>query len=419
MRIRKLSLAATAGALASMGLATPAHAAANLACGQTITSSVTLSADIGPCPGDGLIVAANGIALNLGGHTVRGVGNRSADQVGVRLENVSGATVANGTVMAFNAGVTLENSTGSTVANIRALNNTSTGATNHGDGIIADGSSNNQIIGNEVAGNGPLSGVTMVDGSDNNVVKGNNIHDNTLVRAEPSQVAPDQEDHGVRFDTGSSGNIIDSNKIIGNGGSGVQAPGFEHVNLVIKNNLIQGNGQFGIVSPGQNYTLSGNTVANNGFDQFRVPGAGAGAFDGILLFGNFGGGPGVVDTNLVRGNARDGISLIFPGFTFNGNYTPPLVYQIRGNTAVNNVRNGIHMDCDFVANAFPQHVCLTSSPPHEGQHIIGNTASGNGGVNAGRTAWDLLDENPNCDSNQWLDNRGGTANPPCTLTKSQ
>ena len=418
MLIRRLSLLSAASLLVSVGIATPAHALARLACGRTVTSSVTLSADIGPCPGDGLIVAGSGITVNLGGHTVRGNGDPTNDQVGVRLENVSGVVVTNGTVAAFAAGVALENTTRSTVKAIRAKNNRSTGEINHGDGIVADGSSNNQILGNDVSGNGPFSGISMLDGANNNLVRGNNIHDNTLVRAGPEQVGPRQEDYGVRFDTDASFNTVDSNTILANGSAGVNAPGFQHTDNVITNNLIQGNGQQGIIEPGINYLLAGNVVGGNGFDQFEVPGRTKRMFDGILLFGNLGGGPGTIRNNVVTGNAHDGIALVTLGFTFFGTYHPPVVDHIQDNVVLNNGHDGIFLQCEFVADAFPRHVCLSSSPPHEGEHVLRNTALGNGGANAGTSAWDLHDESPNCDGNQWLDNTGRTVNPPCTLTRS-
>jgi len=416
--VRKLSLFSVACLLAGVGMAAPAHAAANLTCGQTLTSSVTLSADIGPCAGDGLRVARNGITVNLGGHVVRGSASPTTDQVGVRLVNVSGATVKNGTVTAFDAGVALDNSTSSTVTAIKAKNNTGTGATNHGDGIVVDGSSNNQIVGNDVSGNGPFSGISMLDGANYNQVRGNNIHDNTLIRAEPPQRAPGQEDYGVRFDTDSSNNTVDGNRILANGSHGVNAPGFEHTGNVISNNVVQGNGQIGISEPGTNYTLSGNVVDGNGFDQFQVPGFPKRKYDGIDVFGNFNAGPGVIENNVVRNNAKDGIAFLTAGFSFFGEYHPPYVDTFKGNLVQNNGNNGIYVSCDFDAGAFPNHVCLTSTPPHEGQHLIANTATGNGGANAGTAAWDLYDESPHCDHNQWLNNTGNTFNPPCTLNRS-
>ncbi|MBW3645926.1 MAG: hypothetical protein KY441_10540, partial [Actinobacteria bacterium] len=62
------------------------------------------AADVGPCPGDGLIVAADGVVLDLNGHEVRGV-NGAEETAGVVLRRVSGVTVTNGTVTGFDAGV--------------------------------------------------------------------------------------------------------------------------------------------------------------------------------------------------------------------------------------------------------------------------------------------------------------------------
>lgn len=418
MNVRRLSLLSAVSLLAAVGVAQPARAAANLACGQVVQASVTLSSDIGPCAGDGLIVNKDGITLDLGGHTIRGNSDPASDQVGVRLASVSGVTVRAGTVTAFDAGIALDNSTSSTVTQIRAIDNKGTGGSNHGDGIVLDGSSNNQILSNEVVGNGPFSGISMVDGANGNVIRSNSIRGNTLVRAEPPQVAPKQENVGVRFDTGASNNVVDSNAIEGNGSHGVNASGFEHTGNVVKNNLIRGNGQVGIQEPGDHYTLSGNLVDHNGYDQFQVPGRPKRTYDGILVFGNLGGGPGVIENNVVRNNARNGIALVTTGFTFFGTYHPPVVDVIRGNTVENNGHDGIFVECDFVADAFPQHVCVTNSPPHEGQHIVANRATGNGGAGAGTSAWDLHDENPGCDSNQWLNNTGGTVKPSCTLRRS-
>ncbi|MDQ4069725.1 MAG: hypothetical protein M3203_09710, partial [Actinomycetota bacterium] len=42
-------------------------AGAQLACGAVITRSVTLHADVGPCSGDGLVVVADRVRVNLNG----------------------------------------------------------------------------------------------------------------------------------------------------------------------------------------------------------------------------------------------------------------------------------------------------------------------------------------------------------------
>lgn len=74
--------------------------AAAVACGDTITADVTLTADLTGCSGDGLIVAADGVRIDLNGHAVSGSG------VGTGI-TVSGAnvSVANGAVRGFDVGV--------------------------------------------------------------------------------------------------------------------------------------------------------------------------------------------------------------------------------------------------------------------------------------------------------------------------
>ena len=58
--------------MSSLTMAGPASAAATIHCGSVITTSTTLNADVGPCPTNGLIIAASNITLNLGGHSVIG-----------------------------------------------------------------------------------------------------------------------------------------------------------------------------------------------------------------------------------------------------------------------------------------------------------------------------------------------------------
>jgi hypothetical protein len=71
-------------------------------CGSTITTNVHLTADLGPCPGTGLVVAGNNLTIDLGGHAIvgRGVG------YGIRVTG-SGVTIMNGSVQGFTIGMTI------------------------------------------------------------------------------------------------------------------------------------------------------------------------------------------------------------------------------------------------------------------------------------------------------------------------
>lgn len=109
-------LSAGTGA-AGIGMA-PASAGSapgvTLSCGSVITQDTTLGNDLGPCPGDGLLIMASNITVDLGGHTITGASavqeagdgtTAPSEQAGVQLMGVSGVTLTNGTVQDFDAGV--------------------------------------------------------------------------------------------------------------------------------------------------------------------------------------------------------------------------------------------------------------------------------------------------------------------------
>src|SRR5690349_13461336 len=73
-----------------------------LACGQTVTVSVTLAADLTGCNGDGLVVGANGISINLNGHRITGTG--TAGSRGVWNPGNTSVTVKNGAISGFAKG---------------------------------------------------------------------------------------------------------------------------------------------------------------------------------------------------------------------------------------------------------------------------------------------------------------------------
>jgi hypothetical protein len=71
-------------------------------CGQTITESVTLAADQTSAE-DGLVVGADGITIDLGGHTI--AGDMGTGDVGIDLNGHSDVTIRNGTVRNFEDGI--------------------------------------------------------------------------------------------------------------------------------------------------------------------------------------------------------------------------------------------------------------------------------------------------------------------------
>ena len=74
-----------------------------VSCGQTITQSIRVTNDLVDCPANGLVVGANGITIDLDGHTIDGLG------LGAGIANPSFDSVAiiNGVVQEFDVGVQL------------------------------------------------------------------------------------------------------------------------------------------------------------------------------------------------------------------------------------------------------------------------------------------------------------------------
>jgi parallel beta-helix repeat protein len=347
---------AMAGVLVVWWGVVPVAGAASVACGQTITQNTVLDADVGPCPvggGNGIIVGADNITLDLNGHRVLGTPSALNDGAGIYVFRRTGVTVKNGTVQDFDCGVAIEGGSGNTVTSIRAQDNIgSVGVTRCGEGVAVLSSPNNRIIGNQLVHNGPFGGVgvyTRVDGehsrstsgvSRDNLIDANQVVDNNLPRG-----ATINDSDGIRIETMSVFNTISNNSVSGSGLDGISIFSFAPDN-----------------------TIRSNSVQNNGF---LNPAARRG--DGIRVFG--GSDRTTVQGNRISGNAANGI--IFHGVF---NTRPPVMTS----TATNNFAVGNNL-----------------LPPIGPGPLGGPT-------------FDLNDGNPDCDANIWRGNIYRTANPACT-----
>ncbi len=197
-----------AGLLSMIGLATggmtvasPAEAA-HLGCGSVVTTSTTLDSDIGPCPGDGLVVRASNITLDLGGRRVFGA-NGGGDNAGIRLAQVSGVTVTNGTVEGFDAGIVMVGGSGNVVTRTIVQNNVNdmqAPPCDLGDGIIMDSSDNNRIEYNMVRNNGPYGGITALRDADGNLISHNQVTGHNVVGRSGSGCGNVRQDEGIRIE---------------------------------------------------------------------------------------------------------------------------------------------------------------------------------------------------------------------------
>ena len=84
-------------------------------CGDTITTDTTLHHDLVNCPNNGILIGADGITLNLNGHTIDGDGTPAAGcnpvkdfcDIGVANFSHDGVTVKQGSMRQLEAGVDL------------------------------------------------------------------------------------------------------------------------------------------------------------------------------------------------------------------------------------------------------------------------------------------------------------------------
>jgi nitrous oxidase accessory protein NosD len=78
--------------------------ASHVSCGDTITASTTLDSDLVNCPGNGIVVGADGITLDLNGHTIDGDEPEECNEVcdfGVANFEHADVTIEGGSVREF------------------------------------------------------------------------------------------------------------------------------------------------------------------------------------------------------------------------------------------------------------------------------------------------------------------------------
>lgn len=326
--------AAAAGALVMLGTAihiSPAAAApAPVKCRTVITTSTTLTANVGPCSSDGLIIGADGITLDLGGFAVQGRANRTGDGVGIRIPGRTGVTVRNGRVTDFDAGAAVVGGSANRLEKLLVKDNIGTTKRgDFGDGIAISSSSGNTIISNTVIHNGPFDGIGLFGPSISNLIEGNVVSGNDV-----SFTADD----GIRIEGPGAAN----NTVRGNNVSASTLDGIAVFSDQGTGNLNTGN------------VIEANTVTANGFGLL-----GARPGDGIRTF--LRANNTVIRNNLVKDNAGSGI-LIGSG---------SLTNQILTNTSTGNARQAaansprydlhdLNPGCD--ANAWTGNVFGTAFP---------------------------------------------------------
>lgn len=283
-----------------------ASAGVAVACGDTITSDITLAADLLDCPNNGIIIGADDITLDLNGHTIDGDGElfetcSEGDfcDTGVGNDGHGGVRVINGSVTGFDVGVFIYSAARDRIVNVSSSTNSSfgfvlvestrivvrnsSGSDNippDGDGLSLFGSDHVRIVGNTFARNG--LGMHVSDSSDN-VFRGNVIartQDSLgmLVEGDRNQIRGNVcRRNGICVLIGQGdGNVVARNRVRGGQDGFAVENGSD--NLLVENRIVETSGSgiyLGLISPpigGSGNVLRGNVVIDSGGDAFKVRG---------------------------------------------------------------------------------------------------------------------------------------------------
>lgn len=282
-RIRIGLVVALVGATGGL-MSVVAEAAEQPGCGSVVRHDVVLRSDLVDCPGDGLVIGADGVTVDLAGHAIAGrmPGEEAAGTAGIRNRGFDGVVVLGhglegSAIQGFDSAVRL--SRGAHDNRIRGLK--LRGGT---FGVAVYDSDRVRIEGNSVAfagGERPepcvagaAAGIALFHSHDNRV-RGNTaqlgLFGITLVnsdhnRVEDNQAAPDWSDgnvcHGVAlFD--SHENRVPGNTVANNVPHGILVAADSRRNVIASNYAFQ-NGSDGIQVDHRTTKIEGNRADHNG-----------------------------------------------------------------------------------------------------------------------------------------------------------
>ena len=296
-------------------------------CGEVIVRSTTLTGDVGPCAGsDGIVIGADNITVNLGGHHILGpgAGNGDGAHTGIRIANHTGVTVTGGTVTGFDAGVAVIGGSANTVSKLTVERNvapliTAAGfeQSEFGDGIVLMFSNHNHVTGNHLDANGPFDGIGALGlGSNFNTIDANTVA-NTVGDGQQNSPGIGEGiliDPFLDFTLPGRGGSLEGNNIVGNTITGSYTDGISSVSNI-------------------NATIAHNTATGNGLHN-PFPGNGIGVTRNARAVAVTN---DVVDSNISHGNAGNGLDV-------GGNSN-----HITNNDAANNVLgpNPFHLRFDL------------------------------------------------------------------------
>jgi parallel beta-helix repeat protein len=250
--------------------------ASHVNCGDTITASVKLDSDLTNCPGDGIVIGADNITLDLNRHTIDGVETGGPvceppfpEDTGVQNpDGHDGIRIKNGTIQEFGTGI--EGGYGRSKLLDLTIRNNITGGISIGSEPVEDSKDDNVIERNVVTGYG-CGGIAVVDG-DNSSIKGNRVTDtqqagngiflivsNNCV-LQGNSISGNEENGIAMFDS-SNNNRIEGNSLSDNLEGVLVAPGSGHE--LIKNNSASGGDDGVLLIETDHNVVTGNTLGHS------------------------------------------------------------------------------------------------------------------------------------------------------------
>jgi parallel beta-helix repeat protein len=281
--IRRLAVAFTT-ALTLLGMTAGAASGQPAQCGQVITGDVTLESDL-HCSGDGLaglVIGADGVTLDLGGHTLfDDIASRGIDNSG----GYDRVTIRNGAVSAGAVGIELRDASRNRLVNLEAQITVTGGDRNvvrdsrlpgaRSGGLEVAGSDRMRILRNTVSGH--WAGAMHID-SNGSLIAGNITIRGIVVAGSDNRIVRNLVQDGFTLPNivveSGAGNVIARNWILANQAAfGIELRG--GTNTVVRDNLVTGAAFDGIsvTSEATTTTVSANVATGNRDDGIGVESA--------------------------------------------------------------------------------------------------------------------------------------------------
>jgi parallel beta-helix repeat protein len=258
---RQFVLAALLAAVGTLLIVSASAQAAHAQCGQVVAASITLDGDLLACPGDGLVVGAHGITIDLNGRSIVGAGLGA----GIRNDGFDGVTIKNGAVQGFDYGVLLNPGTAQNVVDALTL------TANQLAGAQLDGAVQSQVRSStmQLQSN---DGIVLVGGANGNFVLGNTVGQTAnrgiVVQGSGGNVLDSNQvttssDVGISLE-GSSGNRLTKNTVSANGDAGIGLLLGSNANLVLENTVALNQDAALLVAGSHENRIEQNSVTQNG-----------------------------------------------------------------------------------------------------------------------------------------------------------